>query len=605
MTHTDIAHAHPAHSHSIHAGYSFRGRRDHAHLSGVFLIDNSHIHARHVAEAAFNPAVRIELSAEAIELIGLSRDVVDQAIVSGRKIYGLNTLLGSGRDTVVEDESILTHQIQVVRYHDSGVGEYLSPTEVRALILARLIGFSRGGSGVRTQTARLYQELLNRGVCPAVPREGSVGSSDLTQLAAVAAVAIGEGYVLRGDVLVPGAQALADAGLEPLHLDAGEALAMISANSYSIGSGALVLGRLLRLAELADVALALSLEATARYDGGGNLSPFSPVIQAAKAIDGQRRSAATVRWLLRGGWLEDARSEVSTQDPLSFRAAPQTHGAFREQLSALEAALEVELNGRGDNPLCDVESALMVSGGNFQPMQLALAFETTRIALAHVGIASERRIAKLYPPQRTIRQRNLEAARQPGLETQPRPQGQAGTDIQPGPRGEASPGLAVEDLPGLLWYSAAGLLAELKALAAPATLGAPTLSADVEDHSTMAPLALQQLERSVAAAEKLLTIEALTAAYLVLETGDATARDTAAATPARETPAGDQPAATGARETVAGDRRPLGKGTGAVVGHLADVLAQRLPAAALVQRARGELRVLLDTLDLEEGEETQ
>jgi histidine ammonia-lyase len=180
-------------------------------------------------------------------------------------------------------------------------------------------------------------------------------------------------------------------------------------------------------------------------------------------------------------------------------------------------------------------------------MQLALAFEALRLGLAHVGISSERRIAKLYPPQRLIRQLNLEAAR-------------AGTP------------LASEDLPGLLWYSAAGLLAELKFLAAPATLGAPTLSADVEDHSTLAPLALQQLERSVEAAAKLLTIEALTASYLLAEARLAEAQD------------------TDLREA---ETRQLGPGTGAVVARLSELLAGQLPAAVLVDSARAALGDLL------------
>lgn len=514
---------------------------------GAFLIGTAHIRAEEVARAAADPAVEVVLSAEALELVGLSRDVVQAAIDSGLKVYGLNTLLGSGRDTAVEEESILDYQVQVIRYHHSGVGALLAPDEVRAVILARLIGFTRGGSGVRPDTARFYAELLNRGVVPAIPRDGSVGSSDLTQLAAVAAVAIGEGQALAADgTLVAGAEALARAGLEPLVLAPGEALAVVSANAYSIGAGALELGRLLQLADLADTALALSLEATARYDGGGNLSPFSPAVQAAKAVDGQRVSAAKVRHLLRGGWLEDPRRDVSVQDALSFRAAPQTHGAFRAQVTALADALEVELNGRGDNPLTDLASGRMVSGGNFQPMQLALAFEALRLGLAHVGISSERRIAKLYPPQRLIRQLNLEAAR-------------SGTP------------LASEDLPGLLWYSAAGLLAELKFLAAPATLGAPTLSADVEDHSTLAPLALQQLERAVEAADKLLTIEALTAAYLLAEAQGAEA----------------------GRSVPAAEVRPLGKGAGAVVDLLSVLLADQLPAAVLVDKARNELRELL------------
>lgn len=513
----------------------------------AFLIGTARLRAEEVARAAADPAVEVVLSADALELMGLSRDVVQAAIDSGHKVYGLNTLLGSGRDTAVEQESILDYQIQVIRYHHSGVGALLAPDEVRAVILARLIGFTRGGSGVRPDTARFYAELLNRGVVPAVPRDGSVGSSDLTQLAAVAAVAIGEGQALAADgTIVAGAEALAGAGLEPLVLAQGEALALVSANAYSIGAGVLEFGRLLRLADLADTALALSLEATARYDGGGNLSPFSPAVQAAKAVDGQRVSAAKVRCLLRGGWLEDPRRDVSVQDALSFRAAPQTHGAFRAQVTALAEALEVELNGRGDNPLTDLVSGRMVSGGNFQPMQLALAFEALRLGLAHVGISSERRIAKLYPPQRLIRQLNLEAAR-------------SGTP------------LASEDLPGLLWYSAAGLLAELKFLAAPATLGAPTLSADVEDHSTLAPLALQQLERAVETAGKLFTIEALTAAYLLAE------------------PQGAEAGGGG----PAGEARPLGTGTGAVVGCLSVLLAAQLPAAVLVDRARDELGQLL------------
>ncbi len=518
---------------------------------GTFTIGTGPVSASAVAQAAADPSFHVELNQDALNLIRRGREIVEQAAASGQRVYGLNTLLGSGRDTVVEENSLLAYQVQVVRYHNSGVGPYLDRSPARALILARLVGFSRGGSGVRAGTAGFYAELLNRGVFPAIPREGSVGSSDLTQLAAVAAVALGEGEAFDATgMLVPGAKALADAGLQALVLAPGEALALVSANAYSVGAGTLALARLRHLTRLADVALSLSLEAIARYDGGGNLSPFSPAIQAAKAVDGQRDSAAAVRRLLSGGWLEDVRPEVSVQDALSFRAAPQTHGAFRALVSQLRSALEVELNGRGDNPLVDVESGAMVSGGNFQPMQLALSFESLRLGLAHVGISSERRIAKLYPPQRAIRARHL-----------------AASTSAPG----TASALIQEELPGLLWYSAAGLLAELKFLAAPATLGAPTLSADIEDHSTLAPLALQQLEKSIDAAEKLLAIESLTASYLLLEAEAA---------------------------------QPLGNGTGLVVGKLADVLADRPSAPDLVERSRTVLREAVDQLFTETEEAT-
>jgi len=517
----------------------------------IFTIGADPVSALAVAEAAADPTFHVELNQDALNLIGRGREIVEQAAASGQRVYGLNTLLGSGRDTAVEEKSLLAYQVQVIRYHNSGVGPYLDRAAARAVILARLVGFSRGGSGVRAGTAGFYAELLNRGVYPAIPREGSVGSSDLTQLAAVAAVALGEGEAFDASgMLVRGAKALADAGLQALQPAAGEALALVSANAYSVGAGALALVRLQHLARLADVALSLSLEAIARYDGGGNLSPFSPAIQAAKAVDGQRDSAAAVRRLLSGGWLEDVRREASVQDALSFRAAPQTHGAFRFLVAQLRSALEVELNGRGDNPLVDVESGTMVSGGNFQPMQLALSFESLRLGLAHVGISSERRIAKLYPPQRAIRARHLAAA-----------------SSAPG----ATSALIQEELPGLLWYSAAGLLAELKFLAAPATLGAPTLSADIEDHSTLAPLALQQLEKSIDAAEKLLAIESLTASYLLLEAEAA---------------------------------QPLGNGTGLVAGRLADVLADRPSAPDLVERSRTVLREAVDQLFTETEEAT-
>jgi len=499
----------------------------------TLVIGTAPVRAEDVAVAAEDPAIQVELHEEALALLLRSREIVERAAASGQRVYGLNTLLGSGRDTAVEEKSLLAYQVQVIRYHNSGVGSYVDRATARAIILTRLIGFSRGGSGVRPGTAAFYAHMLNRGVFPAIPREGSVGSSDLTQLAAVAAVAIGEGEAFSTEgTLITGAKALADAGLQPLVPAPGEALAMVSANAYSVGAGSLALLRLRHVAELADVALSLSLETIARYDGGGNLSPFSPAIQAAKAVNGQRDSAAAVRRLLSGGWLEDVRPEASVQDPLSFRAAPQNHGAFRSLVTELGAALEVELNGRGDNPLVDIESGQIVSGGNFQPLQLALAFEGLRLALAHVGISSERRIAKLYPPQRVIRAKHLAAS-------------------------SSGDGLVQEELPGLLWYSAAGLLAELKFLAAPSTLGAPTLSADVEDHSSLAPLALQQLEKSVEAAEKLLVIEALTASYLLLEAEAA---------------------------------QPLGRGTGLVVGRLADVLARRPSAPELVERARQQLR---------------
>ncbi|NYE96289.1 histidine ammonia-lyase [Psychromicrobium silvestre] len=496
----------------------------------TWVLGNAPLSARDFAALVRNADHQVELDDAAWKLVRRSRELVDQVAASSEPVYGLNTLLGSGRNTPVSAEKLLAYQVQVVRYHVSGIGPFLDREQSRALMLSRLVGFARGGSGVHPDTVEFYRQLFNRGVHPAIPRDGSVGSSDLTQLAALASVVIGEGQAFDAEgELVPGARALAAVGLEPLVLRPLEGLALISANSYSVGLGALELLRLDRLAEFADVALALSLEAIGRYQDSAALSAYSAPVAEARRLPGLAASSSAVRELLAGSYLQNPNRSSGVQDALSFRSAPQTHGALRAQIEALAEALEVELEGRSDNPLVDVPSGRLISGGNFQVLPLALSFESLRLALGHLGIISERRIAKLYPPQRLIRQAALAAT-------------------------EGVP--EAEELPGLLWYSAAGLLAELKALAQPVTLGAPSLSDDIEDHSTLAPLALQQLQRSVEVVEKLLSIEALTAAFLILA-------DTA--------------------------ERPLGAGTAVVVQQLAPLLAARLPASALVDEARSLL----------------
>ncbi|AJT42609.1 aromatic amino acid ammonia-lyase [Psychromicrobium lacuslunae] len=491
---------------------------------------------------AVNQAEQIELDNSARISIERSRELVEQVASIGQPVYGLNTLLGSGRNTEVSAQKLLAYQLQVIRYHASGIGPYLSRRQARAVLLSRLVGFSRGGSGVHPETAELYRQLLNRNVYPAIPSRGSVGSSDLVQLAAVASVAIAEGEAFdAAGELISGAQALAAAGLEPVVLRPLEGLALISANSYSLGVAALILAELRRLAASADAALALSLEVIGRYDNGGSLEPFSASIAAAKSFSGLAESSELVRQLLRGSPLEDASRRASVQDALSFRSAPQTHGAFRTQLQHLEETLNIEFAGRADNPLVDLDSGTLISGGNFQIVNLALNLESLKIALAHLGIISERRIAKLYPAQRTIRQEKLAAA-----------------DSDPG----------TEELPGLLWYSAASLLAELKVLAQPATLGAPTLSADIEDHSTLAPLALQQLERAVEVLQKLLTIEVLSASYLLTQP---------------KTTAGPSP------QISSRTRNSLGAGSQSLVDRIEPILASGYSAAALVSKAHQKL----------------
>jgi histidine ammonia-lyase len=413
-----------------------------------------------------------------------SRDVVEAVLARGEPVYGLNTELGAGRNVVVSASAIEEFQRRTIRNSAGGIGAPLSFEQTRAVIFARLAGFSRGGAGVTVALASQYRELLNRDVHPLVPRTGSVGAADLTHLAAIAAVATGTGFALVDGAVVSGASALAAVGLEPIVLQPHEAIAALSANSYSIGVGSLVLADLRALAPAADAAVALSLVAIAGQGAGGNLSPFDERVQAAHAMGQQAASAGRIRSLLASSSL--AAGVSSTQDAISFRSSPQVHGSLGVAIARLASALELELNSRTENPLVDVASGSLVSGGNFFALELALAFENLRVAVGHVAAMSERRLSQLSTLGAGLRR-----------------------------SGAAT-------VPGLAWYSAAAELAELRHLAGAVTLSGSSLSEGVEDHSSNAALALQALERSTELLGSILAIEA-TAAVELIEVGTADA----------------------------------------------------------------------------------
>jgi histidine ammonia-lyase len=397
-----------------------------------------------------------------------SRAVVERVLERGEPVYGLTTELGAGRDIVVPREVLDEFQRRTIRNSRGGIGESLSVEQARAVVFTRLVGFSRGGAGVTVALATQYRELLNRQITPIIPRTGSVGAGDLTQLAAVAAAASG-----IGTVLVDGVEVEAASALEPVVLHPHEALSALSSNAYSVGVGALVTTDLLALVPALDIAAALSLVAV-----GGNPSPFDARVQRAHASAWQAASAHRIARLL-----DATPSAPSTQDPISFRSVPQIHGAFALAVARLASAIELELNSRSENPLVDVESDSLISGGNFLVVDLAIAFDTTRIAIAHVASASERRLSHISA---------------------------AGAELR------RSGGASV---PGLLWYSAASNVAELRQLASPVSLSSVPLSGGVEDHATNAPLAMQLLERSIELASNVVAVEAIAAVELIEASG--------------------------------------------------------------------------------------
>ncbi|MDQ2965555.1 MAG: aromatic amino acid lyase [Chloroflexota bacterium] len=420
----------------------------------------------------------IALGPVAIERIRASRAVVDRLVTGDELIYGLNTGLGHGRNERLPVEAIAASQAVVVRAHAGGLGPPLPAEIVRAAMAVRVAGIARGGSGASPAIAETYVAMLNAGVLPVVPLVGSIGASDLAHMAAIALVAMGEGEAdLRGERL-PGAQALTRAGIAPVVLGPKDGLTVISANGVSIGHAALVVDRAGRLADAADLVVALSLEAAR-----GNPSIVEPAVAAAKPVPGQAIVAARIRRFVEGSALCVAGSAESVQDPLSFRVAPQVHGAFREVLGFATAAVDTELAAMDDNPLVSIAEDRMISNGNFHPMLLALAIDAMRPALAHVGQLSDRRTGQLWD----------RLAADTGAFT-----------------AEAFGRMSRYGSP-LLRYSGAARAAELRTLAGPATLDVAPVDLGVEDHATNAPLAVRRTDEALDIAEDILAVELLIA----------------------------------------------------------------------------------------------
>ena len=415
---------------------------------------------------------RVELDGATRARIAAGRAVVDRALADGQAVYGLTTQVGHARNTRLTDEEILGEQRFLVISHGGGIGPPLPTAIVRAALAVRLNGIARGGSGAGVAVAEILAAMLNAGVHPVAAGTASVGAADVSQMAAMAQVTIGLGRAeYRGEV-VSGAEALRRAGIAPLQLGGKDGLALISANGVSIGQAALVVARSAAVAEAADVAAALSMEAIE-----ANTSILQPAVGLAKPIPGQIAAADHLRAVLAGSPLLVPAAERSVQDPLSFRVVPQVHGALREYVTAARDAVTTELNAATDNPLVSVADQVLVSNGNFHPVVMTIAHDALRIALAQVGQLSERRMGHLWDA----------FFRHPvsGLPT-------VGYGLQ-------------------LRYPAAALFPELKQLAAPASLDTPPLDLDVEDHGTSAPLSVRKTDAALGLLEDLLAIELLLA----------------------------------------------------------------------------------------------
>src|SRR6266481_1597316 len=430
----------------------------------------------------------VALGAEAVRISSLarprilaSRKLIEQIVARNGVFYGVNTGFGKLSEVRIPQSELRQLQLNLVRSHACGIGNPLSEAEVRAMILLRANVLTLGFSGVRLEIIQLLSDLLNRRVYPVVPEKGSVGASgDLAPLAHLALSLIGEGEAFFAAQRMSSAEALRRAQLTPLELEAKEGLALLNGTQAMHAVGGLALLRAQRLARVADVAGAMSLEALK-----GTPAAFDLRLQDARPHPGQKAVAKHLLSILEGSEIRRShlKNDPRIQDAYSLRCMPQVHGAVRGALSHCEDVLLVESGSATDNPLVFSESGDVISGGNFHGAPLALTLDYAAIALTDLMSISERRIERLVNPDMN---EGLPAflARQPGMQS----------------------GFMIAHV------AAAALLNEAKVLAHPSSIDNVPTSGGKEDHVSMGMTGALKFRAIVGLAENLLAIELLAGA---------------------------------------------------------------------------------------------
>ena len=424
--------------------------------------------------------LQVALAPEALERMALSRAVVEAHLDDNVPVYGLTTGLGPRVTHRLSREEMAEFSELTVLARSTALGPALPRDQTRALMLVRLNGLLAGGAGASLEIADALARLLNAQVHPVIPSIGSVGASDLCQMAHLGLALLGKGEMESGGRRLPARDALRAADLEALRLAPKDGLAICNASSATTGRTALVLHDAGELLELAQVAAALSMEGFR-----ANTSPIAAEAAAARPQPGQEHAAAGLRRLLEGGALLDPGAARRLQDPISLRCVAAVHGSLKAALDFLEPILDADLNGSADNPLVLFEEERIVSTGNFHTPALALGLDTLAMALAQVAALSVSRSVALL------------IERLSGLPGTLSPQGVSRSGMAP------------------LLKTGEALLAEVRHLAQPVPHDLRWSADGVEDDITNAPLAARKAGDIVWRLRQILAIELMVAAQAV------------------------------------------------------------------------------------------
>jgi len=431
------------------------------------------------------------LDPDARARVDRARAIVDSLVAHNKVSYAITTGVGKLSDVRIVGDQIRELQVNLVRSHAVGVGEPLSIAETRTMMLLRAASLSKGHSGVRAVTIDTICEMLNRGVTPYVPSQGSVGASgDLAPLGHLAIALIGEGECIdENGTRIPSADALKRAQIKPLVLEAKEAVSMINGTQAMLAVGTLALMAAETLVDSADVIGALSCDALKGTDAA-----FDERIHKARPHAGQVRTAANLRKLLTGSAIRESHRDCGrVQDAYSLRCIPQVHGAVRDTLSYCREVFEVEMNSAVDNPLVfpdadknKYDQGDVISGGNFHGEPVAFALDYLGIALSALAGISERRLERLVNPA-------LSEGLPPFL----------------------APGAGLNSGFMMPQVTAAALVSENKVLAHPASVDSITTSGNKEDYVSMGMGAAIKLKKIVENTRNAIAIEAMAAAQAI------------------------------------------------------------------------------------------
>ena len=432
-------------------------------------------------ERIWRSSAPASLAASARPAIDAAAALVEKAASGGEAVYGVNTGFGKLASVRIKPQDTETLQRNLILSHCCGVGEPLDIETTRLMMVLKLISVGRGASGIRWHTVALVEAMLEKGVTPVIPSQGSVGASgDLAPLAHMAATMIGEGEAYFEGRRMASAEALQLAGLEPVVLGPKEGLGLINGTQFSTACALAGYFQAMRNARTAIVSSCLSTDAIM-----GSTAPLEKAIHDLRGHKGQIEVAATMRDIMEGSQIRESHREGDTrvQDPYCIRCQPQVTGAAIDLLRFAGSTLEVEANAVSDNPLVLVEEGKIVSGGNFHAEPVAFAADQIALAIAEIGAIAQRRVALMVDPTLSF-------------------------DLPPflTPDPGLNSGLMIAEV------TTAALMSENKHLANPCSTDSTPTSANQEDHVSMAAHGARRLQRMNDNLNVILAVELMCAA---------------------------------------------------------------------------------------------